>query len=259
MAMAFECIISETRGAVGVITFNRPKALNALNAEMIAELNVALDGFDADAAVGAIVLTGSEKAFAAGADIREMKDFTAVTAHEKDFLGSWDHITSIRKPIIAAVSGYCLGGGFEYALIADILIAADTAKFALPEITLGIFPGLGGTQRLTRIIGKTKAMEMILTGKMIDATEAERLGIAAQVVAADQLMIAAMAMAEKIASMSQPVVAAAKHMVNGSLEQGLESGLKTERAAFYECFDRDDQKEGMAAFLEKRKAVFQNS
>jgi enoyl-CoA hydratase len=257
--MNFECIISETRGTVGVITLNRPKALNALNAQLIGELNVALDGFDADPAVGAIVLTGSEKAFAAGADIREMKDHTAATAHAQDFLGTWDHINSIRKPIIAAVSGYCLGGGFEYALIADILIAGDTAKFSLPEITLGIFPGLGGTQRLTRIIGKAKAMEMILTGKMIDAVEAERLGIVAQVVAADQVVSVAVAMAEKISAMSQPAVAGAKRMVNAALEHGLGHGLQIERAAFYECFDRDDQKEGMAAFLEKRKAVFRNS
>lgn len=257
--MAFECIISETRGSVGVVTFNRPKALNALNAQLIGELNLALDGFDADPAVGAIVLTGNEKAFAAGADIREMKDFTAATAHAEDFLGTWDHINSIRKPIIAAVSGYCLGGGFEYALIADILIAGDSAKFALPEITLGIFPGLGGTQRLTRIIGKARAMEMILTGKMIDAVEAERLGIAAQVVAADQVVNVAIEMAEKIAVMSQPVVAAAKRMVNESQVHGLGHGLQIERAAFYECFDRADQKEGMAAFLEKRTAAFRNS
>jgi enoyl-CoA hydratase len=256
--MTYECIIPETRGPVGVVTFNRPKALNALNAQLIGELNVALDVFDADPAIGAIVLTGSEKAFAAGADIREMKDFTATTAHAQDFLGAWDHINSIRKPIIAAVSGYCLGGGFEYALIADILIAGDNAKFSFPEITLGIFPGLGGTQRLTRIVGKAKAMEMILTGKMIDATEAERLGIAAQVVAVDQVVSVAVAMAEKISAMSQPAVAGAKRMVNTAMEHGLGHGLQIERAAFYDCFDRDDQKEGMAAFLEKRKAVFSN-
>jgi enoyl-CoA hydratase len=256
--MTFETIICETRGPVGVITFNRPKALNALNAQLIHEMNVALDQFDADPAVGAIVLTGSEKAFAAGADIREMKDFTAETARGQDFLKTWDHINSIRKPIIAAVSGYCLGGGFEYALIADILIAADTAKFALPEITLGIFPGLGGTQRLARIVGKARAMEMILTGKMIDAVEAERLGIAAQVVGADQVMSVAVAMAEKISAMSHPAVAAAKRMVNTAFEHGLDHGLHLERAAFYACFDFADQKEGMAAFLEKRKAVFVN-
>jgi enoyl-CoA hydratase len=256
--MTFETILIEQRGPVGVITLNRPKALNALSSPLIAELNVALDGFDADPAVGAIVLTGSEKAFAAGADIREMKDFTAETARAKDFLKTWDHINSIRKPIIAAVSGYCMGGGFEYALIADILIAGDNAKFSFPEITLGIFPGLGGTQRLTRIVGKAKAMEMILTGKMFDAVEAERLGIAAQVVAADQVVNVAVAMAEKISAMSQPAVAAAKRMVNTALEQGLSHGLQIERAAFYDCFDRDDQKEGMAAFLEKRKAVFSN-
>jgi enoyl-CoA hydratase len=227
--MTFETIICETRGPVGVITFNRPKALNALNAQLIHEMNVALDQFDADPAVDAIVLTGSEKAFAAGADIREMKDFTAETARGQDFLKTWDHINSIRKPIIAAVSGYCLGGGFEYALIADILIAGDTAKFALPEITLGIFPGLGGTQRLARIV-----------------------------VGADQVMSVAVAMAEKISAMSHPAVAAAKRMVNTAFEHGLDHGLHLERAAFYACFDFADQKEGMAAFLEKRKAVFVN-
>ena len=256
--MTYECIVSERRGAVGLITFNRPKALNALNAQLIDELNAELTAFDADPTLGAIVLTGNEKAFAAGADIREMKDFTAAQARSHDFLKSWDHINLIRKPIIAAVSGYCLGGGFEYALIADILIAADTAKFALPEITLGIFPGLGGTQRLARIIGKARAMEMILTGKMIDAAEAERLGIAAQVVAGDQLTNVAMALAEKIAAMSQPAVRAAKRMVNASQTMGLDEGLKRERAGFYACFDLADQKEGMAAFLEKRKSAFSN-
>ena len=256
--MAYECILTETMGRVGVITFNRPKALNALNSQLIGEMNVALDGFDSNPGVGAIIITGSEKAFAAGADIREMKDFTADAARAKDFLKSWDHINTINKPVIAAVAGYCLGGGFECALAADILIAADTAKFAFPEITLGIFPGVGGTQRLPRLIGKAKAMEMMLTGKMIDAAAAERLGIASHVIAADQLMVAAMTLAEKIAAMSQPAVAATKRMINNAFDIGLDEGLKRERAAFYGCFDWADQKEGMTAFLEKRKADFKN-
>jgi enoyl-CoA hydratase len=256
--MSFENIITEIRNGVGIISFNRPKALNALNMQMVDELNIALDSFDADDDVHCIILTGSEKAFAAGADIREMKDFTKAEAFQKDFLKSWDHIGLIRKPIMAAVSGFCLGGGFEFALAADFIIAADTAKFALPEVTLGILPGGGGTQRLTSIIGKSKAMELILTGRMIDAAEAERLGIVVRIVASGELMTEALATAEKIAGLSGPAIIAAKRAVNEALEQPLAAGLKHERASLYHCFDSDDQKEGMAAFLEKRKPAFKH-
>lgn len=254
--MIFDTILVETSGAVGIVTLNRPKALNALNAQLVGEMNVALDSFDENPEIRCIVITGSEKAFAAGADIREMKDFTKAEAQKQDFLKSYDHVGLIKKPIIAAVAGFCLGGGFELALAADLIIAADTARFALPEISLGIFPGVGGTQRLTQQIGKAKAMDMILTGKMIDAAEAERLGIVAQVVKADQLMVEALATATKIVGFSAPTVIAAKSLVNATLEQPLASGLKQERAKFYGLFDNADQKEGMAAFLEKRKPSF---
>ena len=257
--MTFETITTETKSAVGIITFNRPKALNALNAQLIREVNTALDGYDADDSIRCIVITGSEKAFAAGADVREMKDLSKAEAISSDFLKSWDHINLIQKPVIAAVSGYCLGGGFEFALAADFIIAADTAKFALPEITLAIFPGVGATQRLTKLIGKSKAMEMVLTGRMMDVTEAERLGIVARVVPADQLLNEAIATAEKIAGFSGPAVVAAKRAVNEALEHSLADGLKRERTMFYNRFDSADQKEGMAAFLEKRKAEFTHS
>jgi enoyl-CoA hydratase len=254
--MAFETILVETKGAVGIITLNRPKALNALNAQLIREMNAALSAFDADKAVGCIILTGSDKAFAAGADIREMKDMTFKQVTEENFLEEWDHINTIRKPIIAAVSGYCLGGGFEFALAADILIAADTAKFALPEVTLGVIPGGGGTQRLAHAIGKSKAMEMILSGRVIDASEAERLGIAARVVPAEKLLEEAIILAEKIANLSQPVIASAKRAVRIAFEMPLTEGLAFERKSIHALFALDDQKEGMAAFLEKRKPIF---
>lgn len=256
--MQFETILTQTRNAVGIITFNRPKTLNALDGHMISELNTALDGFDTDDAIRAIVLTGSEKAFAAGADIREMKDLTKTEAIQSDFLKAWDHIVVIQKPVIAAVSGYCLGGGFEFALAADFIIASDTATFALPEITLGIFPGAGATQRLTKLVGKSKAMEMILTGRMMDVVEAERLGVVARVVAVDQLMTETLATATKISTFSNPAVIAAKRAVNEALELSLADGLKRERAMFYNRFDSADQKEGMAAFLEKRMAEFKH-
>jgi enoyl-CoA hydratase len=257
--MIYETILTQTKGAVGIITLNRPKALNALNAQLIDEMNAALDLYDGDDEIRCIVLTGSEKAFAAGADIREMQDFSKAQAVQKDFLKTWDHFGVIKKPIIAAVSGFCLGGGFEFALASDFIIASETAKFAFPEIGLGIFPGGGGTQRLTKLIGKSKAMEMILTGRMMDAAEAEGLGIVARVVAADQLMVDALTTAEKIANLSGPAVMAAKRIVNEALESPLATGLKQERAAFYGCFDSEDQKEGMTAFLEKRKAVFKHA
>jgi enoyl-CoA hydratase len=256
--MSYENIILEIKGAVGIITFNRPQALNALSKPLVLEMNAALHAFDGDDAIRCIILTGNEKAFAAGADIRGMKDLSKAEINATDFLSGWTEMTLIAKPMIAAVSGFCLGGGFEVALMADFIIAGDTAKFALPEITLGIFPGLGGTQRLTKMIGKSKAMEMILTGRMMDAAEAERLGVVARVVAADQVLVEAMAVAEKIASFSAPVAKSAKRMVNEALETSLAEGLKLERAAFYNCFDLEDQKEGMAAFLEKRKPVFKH-
>ncbi len=256
--MAFETILVETKDAAGIITLNRPKALNALNAQLIRETNAALSAFDADKAIGAIILTGSDKAFAAGADIREMKDMTFKQVTEENFLEDWDHINTIRKPIIAAVAGYCLGGGFEFALAADILIAADTARFALPEVTIGVIPGGGGTQRLAQAIGKSKAMEMILSGRMIDASEAERLGLAARVVPAEKLMEEALSLAEKIATLSQPVIASAKRAVRAAFEMPLSEGLAFERKSIHALFALDDQKEGMAAFLEKRKPVFRN-
>lgn len=251
-------ITTETRGKVGIITLNRPKALNALNGQLITEMNAALDHFDADSNIGCIILTGSEKAFAAGADIREMKDKTFAQVTEEDFLWDWDHITTIRKPIIAAVAGYCLGGGFEFALAADFVIAAENAKFALPEVTLGIIPGGGGTQRLARTVGKAKAMEMILTGRMMDVAEAERLGIVARVVQVEKLLEEALATAEKIAALSQPVMASAKRVVNAAFNTPLGEGLAFERKSIHALFNLEDQKEGMAAFLEKRPAVFKN-
>jgi enoyl-CoA hydratase len=254
--MAHETLLTEARDRVGIITFNRPKALNALNSKMVGELNAALDAFQADRNIAVIVLTGSDKAFAAGADIREMKDKTYAEVKAENFLREWDHINTIRKPLVAAVAGFALGGGCEFALACDIIIAADTAKFALPEVTLGIIPGLGGTQRLVRAVGKARAMELILTGRMIDATEAERIGIVSRVVVADKLMQDTLELADKIAALSQPVIAAAKEAINQAAEKPLFEGVRHERALFHAMFALEDQKEGMAAFLEKRKAVF---
>jgi enoyl-CoA hydratase len=256
MTIMFETILTEIKDAVGIITINRPKALNALNNQVITEINAALDDFDADADIRCIIVTGNEKAFAAGADIREMKDLTKAEAQQKDFLKIWDHIGTINTPIIAAVSGFCLGGGFEFALACDFIIAADTAKFALPEVTLGILPGVGGTQRLPRLIGKAKAMELILTGRMMDAAEAERTGIVARVVPAALLLTEALATADKISSLSATAISAAKRAVNESQDLSLADGIKRERAMIYARFDSADQKEGMSAFLEKRKAAF---
>ena len=256
--MSFENIIVETKGKVGIITFNRPKALNALNSALITELNLALDAFEVDLNIGAIILTGNEKAFAAGADIREMKDKTFEDVTSQNFLHDWVHMNSITKPVIAAVSGFALGGGFEYALMCDIIIASETAKFSLPETTLGIIPGLGGTQRLVKAIGKSKAMEMILSGRMIDATEAERTGVVARVVPVEKLQEEALSLATKIAGLSQPVVKAAKQAVLSSFEVSLDEGSMRERILFHSMFDLRDQKEGMAAFLEKRPPKFEN-
>ena len=256
--MAYENIIVTTLGAVGIIQFNRPKALNALNAAMVTELNVALDAFENDAAIGAIILTGHEKAFAAGADVREMKDKTFAQVKAENFLHDWDHINSITKPIIAAVSGFALGGGCEFALVCDIIVAAESAKFSLPETGLGILPGAGGTQRLVRMVGRTKAMEMILTGRMIDAAEADRIGLVSRVVPSEKLLDEALAVATKIAGLSHPVAKAAKQAVKAAEELPLSAGLKLERELIHAMFDLADQKEGMAAFLEKRPAKFEN-
>jgi enoyl-CoA hydratase len=256
--MNFENLIVSKQGKVGIIQLNRPKALNALNSALIEELNVVLRQFENDVTVSAIILTGNEKAFAAGADIREMKDKTFADVKSENFLHRWDFINTVTKPLVAAVNGFALGGGFEFALCCDIIIAADTAKFGLPETGIGVIPGLGGTQRLTHAVGKAKAMDMILTGRTIDAAEAERVGLVSRVVQAHLLMDEALSIASKIANLSQPVVKAAKQAVKGAQEFSLSAGLKLERDLFHSMFDLADQKEGMAAFLEKRPAKFQD-
>ena len=256
--MSYEHIILDRTERVAKITLNRPKALNALNSDLIAELNAALDDLEADEAIGAIVLTGSEKAFAAGADIKEMQSKSFIDAETGDFIGPWSRITKCRKPVIAAVAGYALGGGCELAMMCDFIIAADNAKFGQPEITLGILPGAGGTQRLTRAIGKAKAMEMILSGRMIGAEEAERSNLVSRVVPAAELMEEAMKVAERIAHLSQPIVAMAKSAVNRALETTLQEGVRYEKAVFYSAFATEDQKEGMAAFIAKREPSFNN-
>ena len=256
--MTTETIIVATKGRVGIITLNRPQALNALNSTLISELNAALDGFEADAEIGAIVITGSEKAFAAGADIKEMQAKTFQEVYGEDFISSWERITRCRKPIIAAVAGFALGGGCELAMMCDFIIAADTAKFGQPEITLGIMPGAGGTQRLTRFVGKSKAMEMCLTGRMMDAAEAERAGLVSRVVPAADLLAEAEKAAAKIASMSLPAVMMTKETVNRAYDTTLAEGIRFERRLFHAMFATEDQKEGMAAFVEKRTAQFRN-
>jgi enoyl-CoA hydratase len=257
--MAYENILVETKGAVGIVTLNRPKALNALCAALVAELGQALDAFEADDAIGCIVVTGSEKAFAAGADIKEMAGQTYMSVYLADFITKgWERITTCRKPVVAAVAGFALGGGCEVAMMCDTIVAADTAKFGQPEITLGIIPGAGGTQRLTRFVGKAKAMDMILTGRMMDAAEAERCGLVSRVVAADKLMSEAMSIAERVASLSRPSVMMAKESVNRAYETTLNEGVRFERRLFHSLFATEDQKEGMAAFIEKRKPAFKN-
>jgi enoyl-CoA hydratase len=253
-----EHILTETRGRVGVIRLNRPQALNALNTKLKAELSAAIDAFEADANIGCIVVTGSDKAFAAGADIKEMADKTFIEAFKGNFAGTWDRASHARKPIIAAVAGFALGGGCELAMQCDLIIAADNAKFGQPEIKLGIIPGIGGTQRLTRAVGKAKAMDMILTGRMMDAVEAERSGLVARVVPAASLMDEAMKMAETIASMSLPSVLAAKEAINRAFETSLAEGARFERRIFHSLFATEDQKEGMTAFIEKRPPKFKN-
>lgn len=256
--MTYENILVETHDAVGLIRLNRPQALNALTAALIKELGQALDAFDRDPKIGAIVITGSEKAFAAGADIKEMASKSFMEAYLGDFLTSWDRVAQQRKPVIAAVAGFALGGGCELALMCDFIIAADTAKFGQPEIQLGVMPGAGGTQRLTRYIGKSKAMDMVLTARMMDAAEAERCGLVSRVVAADKLVEEALAAARKIASFSQPIAMMAKEAVNRAFETTLAEGIRFERRLFHAMFATEDQKEGMAAFVEKRKPAFKN-
>jgi enoyl-CoA hydratase len=254
--MAYETILVETRGAVGLVTLNRPKKLNALNAQVIDELNQALAAFDADDQVAAVVLTGSEKAFAAGADIQEMRDKDFIEAYESDFIGPWGRIGSHRKPLIAAVAGYALGGGCELAMMCDIVIAGDNAKFGQPEINLGTIPGVGGTQRLTRAVGKAKAMEMVLTGRTMDAEEAERANLVARVVPAASVLDEALKVAEAIAEKSRPIVQMAKEAVNAAFETTLAEGVRYERRTFYATFATEDRREGMAAFVEKRSPSF---
>jgi enoyl-CoA hydratase len=256
--MAFETVLFEKRGKVGLIALNRPQALNALNAQLISELNQVLDACEADEGIGAMVLTGSEKAFAAGADIKEMKDKTFADVVLSDFIAPWERISRCRKPVIAAVSGYALGGGCELAMMCDFIIASDTARFGQPEILLGVIPGSGGTQRLTRAVGKSKAMEMCLTGRHMDAAEAERAGLVSRVVPAADLLAEAMKAAEKIASLSLPSVTMAKDAVNRAFETTLAEGVRFERRQFQSLFATEDQKEGMAAFAEKRPARFKN-
>ena len=257
-ATAYETIFIETHGSVGLIRLNRPQALNALSAALIRELNQALDHFEAAPEIGALVLTGSPKAFAAGADLTEMQQKTSVGAYLENFLKDWEHLSKMRKPVIAAVAGFALGGGCELAMMCDIILAADTAKFGQPEVKLGIMPGAGGTQRLTRAIGKAKTMELCLTGRMMDAAEAERAGLVAKVIPADQLEAEALAMATTIASMSRPAILAIKESVNRAYEAMLAEGMAAERRLFYGLLATEDHVEGMAAFLGKRAAEFKN-
>jgi len=254
--MTFENIISETREAVGLITLNRPDALNALNSALINELNQALMAFDSDDAIGCIVITGSERAFAAGADVKEMQSKSYMDAYLNDFIGSWDQVAHRRKPIIAAVAGYALGGGCELAMMCDFIIAGDNAKFGQPEINLGVSPGAGGTQRLTRFVGKSKAMEMCLTTRMMDADEAERSGLVSRIVPAAELVDNAIKTASKIAAMSRPIVLMTKESVNRAYETTLAEGVRFERRLFHSMFATEDQTEGMQAFVEKRKPEF---
>ncbi len=257
--MSYNNITVETRGQVGLITLDRPEAMNALNAELIAEMGCALDQFEDDDNIGAIVVSGSDKAFAAGADIKEMRHKTFAEAYLEDFITSgWERITTCRKPVIAAVAGYALGGGAEIAMMCDFIIAADNAKFGQPEITIGTLPGAGGTQRLTRAVGKAKAMEMCLTGRMMDAEEAERAGLVSRVVALEELLDTAVQAAQTIAGFSRPSVMMAKEAINRAFEVSLSEGVRFERRMFHASFATSDQKEGMNAFTEKRKPDFTN-
>ena len=256
--MSYQNILVETKGRVGIIRLNRPQALNALNVALKAELSQAIDAFEADDKIGCLLITGNDKAFAAGADIKEMADMTFIEAYLGNFAGTWDRAAKARKPIVAAVAGFALGGGCELAMHCDLIIAADNAKFGQPEIKLGVIPGIGGTQRLTRAVGKAKAMEMILTGRMMDAAEAETSGLVARVVPAASLMEEAMKVADTIANMSLPSLLAAKEAVNRAFEVGLAEGVLFERRVFHSLFATEDQKEGMKAFIEKRKPAWKN-
>jgi enoyl-CoA hydratase len=256
--MSTQTIIVERRGRVGIVRLNRPQALNALNVTLKDELLNAVEAFDADADVGCILMTGSDKAFAAGADIKEMADQSYIDIFRADFTADYERLARVRKPIIAAVAGFALGGGCELAMMCDLIIAADNAKFGQPEIKLGVIPGIGGTQRLARAVGKAKAMDLILTGRMMDAAEAERSGLVARVVPAASLMEEAMKVAETIAAMSQPSLIAAKEAVNRSFETSLAEGVRFERRVFHALFATKDRKEGMAAFIEKRPPRFTN-
>lgn len=253
----FETILVDTRGKVGWITLNRPDALNALNTQVMHEVVVAASAFDADEGIGAIVVTGSERAFAAGADIKEMEDKSGLDMVMSDHFGGWAQFAAVRTPVIAAVSGYALGGGCELAMMCDIIIAADTAKFGQPEITLGVIPGMGGSQRLVRAVGAYKAADLILTGRMMDAAEAERSGLVSRVVPAAELLDEAQKLAAGIAAKSLPSLFAAKAVLDAALESSLSEGLRLERHIFASLFDTADQKEGMAAFREKRPPEFQ--
>lgn len=257
--MKYENILVDRHDNVGLITLHRPKALNALCGQLMDELTHAIEAFEKDQAIGCMVLTGSEKAFAAGADIKEMADKSYADVMREDFItANWEAAAKTRKPIIAAVAGYALGGGCELAMMCDFILAADTAKFGQPEINLGVIPGAGGTQRLTRFVGKSKAMEMCLTGRMMDAEEAERCGLVSRIIAADNLVDEALAVAQKIAEKSLPSVMIAKECVNVAFETTLREGVHYERRVFHSLFAFDDQKEGMAAFIEKRAPQFED-
>jgi enoyl-CoA hydratase len=256
--MAYETILVETRGRVALVTLNRPQALNALNSTVFRELNAAFDGFDADPQVGCIVITGSEKAFAAGADIREMQAKTYPDTYVEDMFAAWDRVADRRKPIVAAVAGFALGGGCELAMMCDIILAAENARFGQPEIKLGVMPGAGGSQRLTKAVGKAKAMEMCLTGRMMDAAEAERSGLVSRILPTAELLPEAMKVAETIASMSLPIAMMTKESVNRAFETTLTEGVRFERRLMLAMFATADQKEGMTAFLEKRAPKFEN-
>ncbi|PWE54214.1 enoyl-CoA hydratase [Metarhizobium album] len=256
--MTYQTILVETHERVGLIRLNRPQALNAINRQLTEELLSALDGFDKDAGIGCIVITGSEKAFAAGADIKEMQAQEFATMYAGDWFGNWERMAAVRTPVIAAVSGFALGGGCELAMMCDFILAADTAKFGQPEIKLGVMPGMGGSQRLTKLVGRSKAMEMCLTGRMMDAQEAERAGLVSRIVPATELVDEALKTAATIAAMSLPAAMMVKEAVNRADQVPLSEGLRFERRLFHSMFALEDQKEGMAAFVEKRKADFKH-
>lgn len=257
--MAYQTILVDIEDSVGVITLNRPDAMNALNQQLMNELGQALNDFEKDDRVGCVILTGSSKAFAAGADIKEMQPKSYMDVYKEDFItANWEAITRFRKPTIAAVAGYALGGGCELAMMCDFILAADNAKFGQPEITLGVMPGAGGTQRLTRFVGKSKAMEMCLTGRMMDAEEAERSGLVSRVVAADELKEEALRVARKISELSRPIIMMTKESVNRAYETTLTEGVRFERRLFHSMFATEDQSEGMAAFIEKRTPHFKH-